>query len=494
MKQARTQKQGRDKKSSKDTEDDLVVFSSESGRKPETRNSAFEALLLIVDDEAEIHTMTKMVLADYVFNGVSLNFLSAYSASEAKEIMRTHNDIACVLLDVVMETQDAGLEVARYIRQDLKNDRIRIILRTGQPGKAPEKEVILNYDINDYKEKTELTNQKLFTTITTALRSYYHLVDLDKKNREIAKKNDRLNREIARRIVAETSLKKYNKTLEALIETKSSQLKTAIQKLDRQQAMAAATAMSASSISQIQDTNGKVKQNLDTINQYRAHMNLLLGKYDMLHHIITLHADKTKSITRPDTAAILSDIHQFKKDQRFDHIMEHYPRIIHDSREGLETIARTIEELQQFLDRAEEKKTPARVNSLLETAVKKVQKEFNDNIDVQWFLSELPDVKLMAATMEQAFYEIIKNAFQAVSPKGIVCVSSAVFGKEVTITVSDLGCGMSPETLDMVFVPGTEKKGMGLCFAKNIIDRNNGRIAIESTENEGTSVIVSMDI
>ena len=79
-----------------------------------------------------------------------------------------------------METDDAGLKVARWIRQDLKNPFVRIILRTGQPGKAPERDVIIDYDINEYKEKTELTVQKLFTTITSALRSYRDLRIIEK--------------------------------------------------------------------------------------------------------------------------------------------------------------------------------------------------------------------------------------------------------------------------------------------------------------------------
>ena len=115
--------------------------------------------LLIVDDENEIHVMTKLVLSDYVFMGAGLKFLSAFSAKEAKTVIRENPDIACCLLDVVMETNDAGLEVARFIREDENNKKLRIILRTGQPGKAPEKNIILTYDINDYKEKTELTNQ-----------------------------------------------------------------------------------------------------------------------------------------------------------------------------------------------------------------------------------------------------------------------------------------------------------------------------------------------
>ncbi len=213
-------------KSQKQMSNDTLLFAKESITPIPENKAHFK--LLIVDDENEIHVMTKLVLADYMYKGARLKFLSAFSGEEAKMIIKKNPDIACCLLDVVMETKDAGLEVARFIREDEKNTKLRIILRTGQPGQAPEKDIILNYDINDYKEKTELTDQKLFTTITTALRSYKHLEEIEEKQQEILSKNIRLNEEIARRIVAESNLTKYNRSLEKMIENKSSRLKEAI--------------------------------------------------------------------------------------------------------------------------------------------------------------------------------------------------------------------------------------------------------------------------
>ena len=135
--------------------------------------------ILIVDDDEEIHVMTKMVLSDYCFEGKSLDMLSVYSGKEAIEFLTKEQDIALVLLDVVMETDDAGLICAKNIREQVNNSSVRIILRTGQPGQAPEEEVIVNYDINDYKAKTELTAQKLFTSVTASLRSYQHIKTIE---------------------------------------------------------------------------------------------------------------------------------------------------------------------------------------------------------------------------------------------------------------------------------------------------------------------------
>jgi len=141
--------------------------------------------ILIVDDEQEVHLMTKKVLKKFSFKNKSLNILSAYNGHEAISMLKEHDDIAMVLLDVVMESDNAGLIVAKKIREELENKAIRIILRTGQPGLNPNKEVILNYDINDYKEKTELTSNKLYITVLTAIRSYNDIQTIKQNEQQL---------------------------------------------------------------------------------------------------------------------------------------------------------------------------------------------------------------------------------------------------------------------------------------------------------------------
>jgi len=83
---------------------------------------------------------------------------------------------------VVMETSDAGLDVVKYIREELDNHLVRIIIRTGQPGYAPEREVIIKYEINNYLEKTDSSSTRLFSGMVTALRSYQDLMSLQKQD------------------------------------------------------------------------------------------------------------------------------------------------------------------------------------------------------------------------------------------------------------------------------------------------------------------------
>ena len=137
--------------------------------------SARKWKIAVIDDDQAVHEGTRFALSDYVLNGQGLEILSAYSAAEGRALMRAHPDIAAVLLDVIMETDVAGLDLVEFIRNEIHNETVRIILRTGQPGQAPERRIIVQYDINDYKAKTELTADKLFTSLTAALRSYQQL-------------------------------------------------------------------------------------------------------------------------------------------------------------------------------------------------------------------------------------------------------------------------------------------------------------------------------
>ncbi len=156
---------------------DLLHFVDDEGDHAQGKQLTWR--VLVVDDEPDVHRATTFALAGVTILGRPLEFLHAYSATEATEILQREKEIAVVLLDVVMEREDAGLALVKTIRHDLKLKEARIILRTGQPGYAPEIETIHDFDINDYKTKSELTRTKLYATVTAALRAYEQIRALD---------------------------------------------------------------------------------------------------------------------------------------------------------------------------------------------------------------------------------------------------------------------------------------------------------------------------
>jgi CheY-like chemotaxis protein len=136
--------------------------------------------ILVVDDEPDIFTLTKLSLKGLQYKGRKVELLYASTGQDAVSTMRTNPDIALVLLDVVMETNSAGLDACRRIREELGNLLVRIVLRTGQPGVAPERQTIEQYDIDGYLPKAELTSDRLYAAVRTGLKAWEELVDLDR--------------------------------------------------------------------------------------------------------------------------------------------------------------------------------------------------------------------------------------------------------------------------------------------------------------------------
>ncbi len=170
-------------------DDDELLFVDEDYQDESYEEDEFIGYwdVLIVDDDHEIHSVTKLALSDLTVFERRLKFHHCYSGKEAREFMANNADISVILLDVVMESDEAGLQVAKAIRDELHRDEVRIILRTGQPGYAPEESVIKEYDINDYKTKTELTRSKLATAIIAAIRSYQQIKTINQSRRGLEK-------------------------------------------------------------------------------------------------------------------------------------------------------------------------------------------------------------------------------------------------------------------------------------------------------------------
>lgn len=165
-------------------EEELIIDEDVVANEENLKDNSWK--ILIVDDDNSVHQTTKLALRNLEFEDKGITFLSAYSGNEAKTIIANNPDLAFILLDVVMETDNSGLELVKYIRKELNNQLVRIILRTGQPGEAPEESVITDYDINDYKLKVELTRNKLIVSAIAALRAYRDLLAIEKSRQEMA--------------------------------------------------------------------------------------------------------------------------------------------------------------------------------------------------------------------------------------------------------------------------------------------------------------------
>ncbi|WP_454690109.1 putative bifunctional diguanylate cyclase/phosphodiesterase [Achromobacter aloeverae] len=159
---------------------DLFTFAAEpeggAARTPGSDDGAQAAAtgftVLSVDDDGEFQRSLRLALANFTFLGEPVRILSVNSAAAAARLLAEGEEIALILLDVVMETDDAGLRLVRSVREVLGNAEVRVVLLTGQPGMAPMKQSLSQLDISDYWLKTDLTVERLHGILMSNLRTW----------------------------------------------------------------------------------------------------------------------------------------------------------------------------------------------------------------------------------------------------------------------------------------------------------------------------------
>lgn len=156
------------------SEDDLIVFSDDDA--PAAAGAGAPWVVLVVDDEPGVHEVSALVLAELALDGRRVELLHAQTAAQAAQILAQRDDVAVVLLDVVMETETAGLDLVERIRRESRSPRARIVIRTGQAGRLSEYEVLRQHDVNEYCQKTDLTDRLLNRVCLLALRNYRDIV------------------------------------------------------------------------------------------------------------------------------------------------------------------------------------------------------------------------------------------------------------------------------------------------------------------------------
>lgn len=159
----------KDASSSDAIQDDIIDFLEEDEQDFSLGAAVHPWKILITDDDSNVHETTVLALNGVRIHGRPLEFLHAYSAKEAHELIVQNEDLSLILLDVVMETVDAGLKLVKVIRGELGKNDIRIILRTGQPGYAPEEKVSNQFAIDGYTTKSQLTRSLLISVLNDTL-------------------------------------------------------------------------------------------------------------------------------------------------------------------------------------------------------------------------------------------------------------------------------------------------------------------------------------
>lgn len=402
--------------------------------------------VLVVDDDPEIHAMTRLLLRDMEFEGRPFLCLTAASAAEAQAVLERSPDLPVMLLDVVMETPDAGLRLVRWVREQQGNHRIRIILRTGQPGDAPERDVVVTHDINDYKNKTELTAQKLFTALVGALRAWRDISTIVRLNHEL------------------TTL---NQTLEQRVAERTHDLEQAVTAL------------------------GQAKQEVESAliaeNEARRQVRQFLSM--MSHEFRT-------PLAVIDSAAQLLRMHAEKAG--------------FDSGDRLDTIRGGVQRLLDLIDTclADEQLESGRI--VLHRQMVTLAPLIGHALDQQRLVApshryrvEVPAGLLAWADptlLGLVLNNLIGNAVKYSPPESEVTISAVSVGNDVAILVEDRGIGIPEADLPGIFerfhraanAGAVAGSGIGLHMVRQIITMHDGVIEVASRPGQGTRITIRL--
>lgn len=419
----------------------VMVFKKKSEARTEhDKPSASSWKIIVVDDDPQIHILTEEVLRDFTFEGRHLWLIAGHSGQEARELLREHEDAAIILLDVVMETNHAGLDVVKFIREELRNQNLRILLRTGQAGQFPEEKIFEEYDINNFLEKTDLTSRRLKTALKVALRAHRDIRELD-----LARQ-----REIELRRAADAASQAKSNFLHMM----SHELRTPLQ-----------------------GTKGPFEE-------FKSQFHLFVGMKRLQALIGSMNDENLKS---QFTAAL-----QETRDE-----------VEEIASQGLKSVEHLLGLIEDVLDfaRIEAGKltlsiTPHPVRQPIQDVLATLRpladkKGLQLEVRLDEDLSVLADGK----RFKQILFNVLGNAIKFTSA-GSVTLSVVREERHASFCIADTGCGIPPDKLSLIFeafeqidnsatrqAGGT---GLGLPITRELVRRQGGEIQVRSTPGQGS--------
>jgi len=412
---------------------------------------------MVVDDEKEVHAATRLILKDSVFFNRGVELANAFSGEEAIELITARPETALIFLDVVMETDDAGLKVTRYIREELKNHDVQIILRTGQAGQVPPEEIITRYAINDYKEKTELTSARIVATVTSALRTY----NAFQERRSAEAKLHALNEELETHV--------HERTLE--LRTANEQLRLEMKEREQLQKQLIASERLAA----VGTLSGGVAHEFNNINVS------VLGYAELI-------------LLTPNL-----------------------PKVIADGLDKIRTAALRAKaitgNLMSFSTPSHTARKSVDLRDLADEMIALVKDEFaSEGIRFEKMPGEKTLCMMDKHQVNQVILNLFTNARHAMikSDQKLLTVTVGQTGELGFLRVDDTGCGIHRHDLEKVFLPFFSRKGekargitplsdvkgtgLGLSVSHTIITAHEGSILVESTEGKGSSFIIQLPL
>ena len=423
-------------------DDEIVFVEEDEGIKPQ-QDSAAEWIVLIVDDEPDVHHVTQFAMKGFSYQERKVNFKSLFSGAEVKEYLEKNPAPALILLDVVMEEKDSGFKVVKFIREQQNNHMTQIILRTGQPGEAPEEEAIQKYHINDYKLKTELTREKLFSSITFSLRAFADLTELESIKTELEDLNKNLESKVSDRT---KELNEKNESLRESLHENRNLLRVISHDLNNYLSVDMASARIGLRMTNLDE---KLKA------QWERVLRAGQSQVDLVDHVVNLEAYKSGKKVFVAESVKLADILRMMKFAFED-------KILH-------------KEINLMVD-------------------------FTCDPDIYVMVDPTP-------FLNSVINNVMSNAIKFSEHGGDIKVTIAQKGNDVLIGIRDYGIGIPKKLLREMYsvdvkttrlgTEGERGTGFGMPLVKSYLEKMNGSIEVISVTSEfgpdhGTTITISV--
>lgn len=452
--------------------------------------------VLLVDDDQEVHSATRLALQGLEFLQKGLEVVSAHSGLQGQQIFTARNDIAVAIVDVVMETEHAGLDLVHFVRNTLRNHHTRLVLRTGQAGQAPEDKVIREYDIDDYREKSEITMRKLHTLLYSKLRAYHALCLLDEQRNglekivaqrtaQLAEANQSLRDDVTHRELAEQALKDRNAELNAL----NAKLTLAQESLIQSEKMASIGQLAAGVAHEINNPIGYIFSNFGSLETYLADLFQMIAAYEGAEAFCS-------------DAAALARLTALKATVELEFLKDDIPNLMRESKEGIARVRKIVQDLKDFshVDAATDWQL-SNLNHGIDSTLNVVNSEIKYKADVIKEYGALPLVQCMSSQINQVVLNLVVNAAHAIGDgRGVITIRTGVEGDNAWFSVSDTGVGIPKEVLPRIFDPFYTTKpvgkgtGLGLSLSYGIIQKHHGSIDVHTELGKGTTFRVNLPL
>ena len=244
---------------------------------------------------------------------------------------------------------------------------------------------------------------------------------------------------------------------------------------------------------EINNPVGFIKSNLGTLTEYVGVFKNHLASYETLHGAIL----KRKPLDN-DIKKYADDIEQIREKDDIGFILDDVDKLLAESVEGANRVQDIVEGLNRFarIDKGEIQE--ADINERIETTLRVVWNELKYKCEVRKNFGVLPLILCCPGQLDQVFMNLIVNASQAISSRGVITIDTAATDTHVVVRISDTGEGIPPENIRKLFDPffttKTRGTGLGLSVSFGIVKSHNGIINVESEAGKGTTFTVRLPI